>query len=373
MSSSKLLPSFLFSAVLAVCSATSVFSDTNLTQSDNTGLFEKNLDDFQKYLSLKVLIFSSKLDQIGSSGLDENQTTDSIVDSNRSEDTLQSNFNQPIEENSYPPPLPFDSFFKDDIYLNTTNKSYIKIHGGYEFNQLGPSAISHNVSARIKLPKTQEKLHLFINNEPKKTTLLPTINQSSSDVGIGLKYYLPQVYEKLFSNVSIGFAGITNPYVKTYFEYLIAFTNLEIKSTQNFKYSHKNKFDEWTDFYFDRKLSQQNMVRLLLQRSTNSEVNGMEYLSQLSYTNALEKEISCVYYISVNGRTEDTPASLYENGSIPKEGVYNYSAGVIWRQQFFKDYLYYQIEPILSYHEQYNYKPNYILRFTIDLFFETKR
>lgn len=340
---------FLVVSLLLSYDLESAYADTNVTQPENQGFFEKSLDTFQGYWSYKVLTFSSKLDQIGSNLFDENNTADDKVDI----------------------ALPFDSFFKEDLYLNSTNNSYIKLQGGYEYTHLGKSAAIQNITARLRLPKTQKQLHLFINEEPQ--TLLPNVTQTSSDVGVGLKYYLPHMYDRLFTNISIGLAGISNLYVKTYFEYLTVFTDWQIKATQNLKYSQINKFDEWTDFYFDRQLSHHELLRLLLQRSTNSEINGMEYLSQLSYTKALDNKTNCVYYIGINGRTQDTPATLYENGSIPQEGAYNYSTGIIWRQQFFKNYLYYQVEPILSYHEQYNYKPNYILRFTVDLFFETKR
>lgn len=327
------------------------YADSNVTQLENQGSFEKNWDFFHGYWSNKVVAFSSRVDYIGSNLFDDNDTDDEKADI----------------------ALPFDSFFKEDLYLNCTNNSYIKLQGGYEYNHLGKTAAIQNITARLRLPRTQKRLHLFINEEPQPQTILPNVAQTSSDVGVGLKYYLPSMYDRLFSNISIGLAGIANPYAKTYFEYLIVFTDWQIKSTQNFKYSHRNKFDEWTDFYFDRQLSHHKMVRLLLQRSTNSEINGMEYLSQLSYIQAFDHKKSCIYYIGMNGRTQDILAAPYENGSIPQEGIYNYSTGIIWRQQLFKNYLFYQVEPILSYHEQYNYKPNYMLRFTVDLFFETKR
>lgn len=378
----------LFSSILLVWNTEFLFADNNATESSHEWLFGKQLDHFQKYWSRKVLTFSSKLDQIGLDQFDDNETENILADVDSSEYRQQSNFIplpfDPFAERGYKESkqipyqisLPFDAFFKDDIYLDKTNKSYIKVSGGYEYNHLGQSNAVHNISARIRLPKTNKRLHLFINEikeTEKKATHNQIINQTPSDAGIGLKYYFPLAYENLFSHMSIGLAGITNPYTKTYLEYLMLFTDWQIRSNQNFKYSQKNKFEEWTDIYFERKLSDQDLLRLFLQRSTDSETVGMEYMSQLSYTNVLEKKSSCMYYIALNGRTKDVTNTLYQNGLNPQEGVYNYSAGIVWRQQFFKDYLYYQIEPTLSYHEEYNYKPNYLLRFTVDIFFESKK
>ncbi|MFA6189666.1 MAG: hypothetical protein WC680_10365 [Sulfuricurvum sp.] len=392
---SRVLSSFLFSTILLVSSTASVFTDNNVPESNDEWLLEKQLDNFQKYWSRKVLAFSSELDQIGLNQFDDNKTENILADVNSSEYVQQSDLKQvpyqiplpydPFIKRGYAEPqqvpyqisLPFDAFFKDDIYLDKTNKSYIKVTGGYQYNHLGQSTAVHNISARIRLPKTNKRLHLFINEKqetPKKATRNQIIEQeASTDAGIGIKYYFPLMYKNFFSHLSIGLSGITNPYTKTYLEYLMLFTDLQIRFNQNFKYSQKNKFEEWTDVYFEQKLSDQDLLRLFLQRSTDSETVGMKYMSQLSYTRVLEKESSYMYYIAINGRTKDITNALYQNGLNPQEGVYNYSAGIVWRQQFFKDYLYYQIEPILSYHEEYNYKPNYLLRFTVDIFFESKK
>jgi hypothetical protein len=338
---------------------------TNVTVIEN---HEQSLDDFQEYWSRKILIFSSNLDQMLSRGIEDDENLSVGIDNC---------FSKPVfvhekDRETYQTVVGFDDFFKDEVHLDRNNQSYVKVSGGYEYDYRGKAALFHTLSARIKLPRTQEKLQIFIGDETQTANSLSHPHQPLLNEGIGIKYYFPSLYGRLFSNASVGFSGIDNPYVKTHIEYPVIFDHWLIKLSQNFKYSLENNFDEWTNIYFDRKLSDKEMLRILLQRSTNSEVRGMEYLSQISYMRTGKYDVGYTYYLSCSGRTKDLSDSYYDNGLNPREGVYEYTTGVIWRQKLMGDYLFYQIEPIVSFHEQYDYKSNYRLKFTFDLYFGKK-
>lgn len=359
--------------LICFVSQMALFADERGTQSgiSTATSLEKDssydTDEVHDYLSRKVLIFSTNLDQLFSGGFEEDQ--------NSSLDT-ESRFAGQIDKQEkylkiYQAAAWFDDFFKDENYLDIKNKSFVKVQGGYIFDKRGDSALYNKISARIKLPKTQEKLQIFIGDDVQEGGIVSNARHAAMNEGIGIKYYLP-LYGRLFSNASLGLSGIDNPYVKTHLEYPILMGRWLFKANQNFKYAVETEFDEWTDLYFDRKLSDKELIRILFQRSTNNRIKGMDYLTQLSYMNMLKNGVGYSYYVAANGRTKDL-SDTYENGLHPQEGVYNYSLGAVWRQQLVKEYLFYQIEPILSYHEQYDYRPNYLLRFTIDLYFGYKQ
>lgn len=351
-----------FTSLLLITSSYSQLLDPiapehNETASGELSWITSNLDDLERYLSQKVMIISSNTDRLLRDDNDKNLTN---LNDNR----------QPPQDKGQETFLlstGFNDFFKDETYLDVTNRSYVKIHGGYEYNERGNSDIFHGVTARLRLPKTQKQLQLFIGDESDNIKSLN--NTAHQDSGVGLKYYMNSLYQGLFAHASIGVAGVTNPYVKTNVEYPLYFETWLLRPVQTFKYSARDKFDEWTDLYFDHKISTTEMIRLLLERSTNSEVRGMNYLSQISYFNAYREDISCSYYVGMNGRTKDLLETTYINNLHPQEGVYDYSAGITWRQRLWKDYIFYQMDPLVSFHEQYNYKPNYIFRIGVDIYF----
>ncbi|MGA9047036.1 hypothetical protein [Sulfuricurvum sp.] len=366
-----------------VSSNQSVF-EHNTTFPDYSSAGNWGIDSFQDYWSHKILRFSSYLDHVLSTFyMDANNLL--ICDANA---TNQLNVNadtnvipcytiseieQKKAKETYLASIWLDEFFKDGNYLDMTNRSYVLVRGGYEYDRRGDSSIFYNIKARIKLPKTQGKVQLFIGDDTPESINLSNAQYSSNNEGIGLKYYTPGLFEHLHTSAAIGFSRIDNPYVKTRIESPIFSGNWLFKPIQEFKFSHENEFEEWTNLYFDRKLSDSEILRLLLQRSTKSGVRGMNYLAQLSYMNTLKYEIGFNHYIGMSGRTKDQSGTAYIDGTTPQEGIYEYSVGTIWRQKLLNDYLFYQIQPIVSFHEQYNFKPDYIFRFSLDFYFGSQR
>lgn len=360
-------------SLLLLC--TSTYSETldNLTAQQNVAVSSElnwlsmYMDELEQYLSKKVLVVSSNIDHL----FYEDKDINIAQESNNTVALICENDNRkcPLDTGKevFLVSTGFSDFFKDETYLDVTNRSYVKLHGGYEYNERGDSNIFHGVTARLRLPKTEKKLQLFIGGESDNIKGLN--NTAYQDSGVGLKYYMNSLYQGLFTRASIGISGITNPYVKTNVEYPLYFENWLLRPVQTFKYSRRDKFDEWTDLYFDRKLSKTEMIRLQLERSTNSEIKGMNYLSQISYFNTYREDISCSYYIGMNGRTKDLIDTSYINNLHPQEGIYDYSAGIAWRQRLWKDYVFFQMDPLVSFHEQYNYKPNYIFRIGVDIYF----
>lgn len=311
------------------------------------------MDTLHEYLSDTILLLSSELDHKVSSGFEDQNQSQWLDGQNR--DIYQTH-------------VGINDFFVDPTFFDATNKSYIKIGSGYQYDFLGTSGLAHSFTARIKLPKTQDKLQIFIGDDL-GDEILPFFNGNPGQKeGVGLKYYFPS-FGRLISHASVGFSGINNPYTKTYFDYPVLVNSWILHISQNFKYSLENEFDEWSDIYIDRKISDEEVVRLLLRRSTNSNVRGMDYTAQLALMNTHKNQVGYHYYIAANGRTKDIRNEPYSDGTFPQEGVYEYAVGMIWRQQFFKEYLFYQIQPIVSFHEQYDYRSNYLLKCTFEIYF----
>ncbi|MDP1784229.1 MAG: hypothetical protein Q8K81_02260 [Sulfuricurvum sp.] len=363
-------------------------STKNFTSEHNTSLPDNSsakhwnidIDSFQDYWSQKIRIFSSNLDQKlftyydeeeNVSTFDTNVTKQCIVDSKAPNIPLcyLTKIKKEEDKETYQTSIWLDEFFKDETYLDATNKSYVRVRGGYEYNKRGDPDLFYNITARIKLPKTQGKLQLYIGDDTKEHANLSNAQNGTTDKGVGLKYVAPSFFERFNTSASVGVSGIGNPYAKARIEYPLFLGSWLLKPAQYCKLSRKNEFEEWTDLSFDRKLADNEMIRFLLQRSTHSTEPGMSYLSQLSYMNTLKDEIGFNHYIGISGRTQDLIGSVYNSGTTPQEGVYEYSIGTIWRQKLFRNYLFYQMQPIVSFHEQYDYKPNYIFRVSLDFYF----
>jgi len=323
-----------------------------------------SLDYLQKNISHKILVFSSNLDHTVKGWVkdDENTSTSDVAKDIKTEKDAYY---------LYTIVGFYDNFFKDETFLSTSNKSYIRIRWGAEQNSEENFNMFNNIRVNIRLPQTEEALYFFIGDDEDEET--KTINNNNDDkaTSIGVKYVLSNLD---ILNVSVfgGFRGITNPFLKMRMQYPIAFKYLLFRPIQYVEYSLEDEFREETRLYFDHLLpSKKDLIRLSLARYTETYTDGTNYSAQLSYLNTIKHGVGFQIYTNLKGRTQvqsEEPLNTKYN-ITPTSGVYNYSTGMAWKQQFFKKYLFYELEPLVEFSQQYDYNANYIFRANLELYF----
>lgn len=325
------------------------------TPNKELSLYEKliSLDYIQSSVSKKVLVFSSNLDYSLKNMLEN--------DTNTSTQEAYSLYNI---ANFY------DDFFKDETYLSTTNKSYIRLKFGAETNAQEGFSYLNNIDVTLRLPQTEESLYLFISDEEEEIKAPNNIKKNKT-TSVGIKYVLSHL-DIINASIFGGFRGVTNPFIKLRAQYPIAFKHLLFRPVQYVEYSANDLFKEETQFYFDHRLEDKiDLIRLLIKRFTQTYLHGMNYSAQLSYLSTLKHSVGFQAYTLIQGQTETQTAnpSNAKYNIIPTAGIYNYSTGLVWRQQFLKKYLFYELQPIIEFDQQYNYNANYIFRAHIELYF----
>jgi hypothetical protein len=328
-------------------------------------IYEKllSLDYIHSNVSQKILIFSSNLDHTveGWVNDDEKTSKEDVEKSIQEEEKAYALFSI---VNLY------DDFFKDDTFLSTTNKSYIRIRWGAQHNQEEGFSFLNNICVNLRLPRTEDALYLFIgDDEDDETKTFNNNNDKSTSVGV--KYMLDNL-DVLNGSIFGGFRGVTNPFIKLRVQYPIAFKDFLFRPIQYVEYAYEDEFKEETQLYFDYRLkSKKELIRLSLRRHTETYLDGTYYSSQLSYLSTIKHGLGIQVYTNLSGRTqvETTKPANTKYNITPTTGIYNYSTGIVWKQQFFKKYLFYELQPLVEFAQQYDYNANYIFRANFELYF----
>lgn len=335
------------------------------TLNTEPSLYEKllSLDYIHSNISQKILIFSSNLDHTVKGWVkdDDNASLGDAKKSTKEEEEAYT---------LYSIVSLYDDFFKDETFLSTTNRSYIRLRWGAEQNQEEGFSYLNNIRVNLRLPKTEDALYLFIGDDEDDYT--KTINNNEDKTtSVGIKYMLDNL-DVLNTSVFGGFRGITNPFIKLRMQYPIAFKYLLFRPVQYIEYSYEDEFKEETKLYFDHRLeSKTELIRLSLDRYTQTYLSGMNYSSQLSYLNTIKHGVGIQLYTGFQGQTQaqTTKAENTKYNITPTAGIYNYNTGIIWKQQFFKKYLFYELQPLVEFSQQYDYNANYIFRANLELYF----
>ena len=268
----------------------------------------------------------------------------------------------------------FSWLFHDDTYLYSTEASYMILRVGFETNKEAGPKFLNDIKLAISLPHTQNHLQLYIGDPLADQDKNVVDNQGNVDstTTVGARYYIPELIHKLKTDVSAGFRGIANPFTQVRFGYPVNFYDWRIRPVQYVDYSVKRRFYEETDLYFDRRISRREMVRLQLQRSTQTQKAGMAYNASLSYFNTLRFGTGFRTFVSMSGETvldEGRYADPHYDDVDPHVGIYLYSIGARWKESFLRDWLFYEIDSRIDYDMLYNWRPNYVNQFWIEFYF----
>lgn len=257
----------------------------------------------------------------------------------------------------------------DDTFLDRTNRSYVRLRGGYAYNYRGSDEYIYSIAARVSIPRTQEKFDLIIGDDTKNSSDLSlegTEAERDNSVALGMNNLL-DLTDPVKTRIRLGFAGIANPYAKIAFSYEALVSQWLILPNQTFRYSAEDAFEEWTNIEFKRKIIDQMIFSLLTQRSTITGTDGMHYFVQPTLSFTLGKYGNFTPYLGMYGRTRAQPETL--DGYIPKRGVYRYAVGLNWSKQAKRKYIVYRLQPIVSYDDQYAFKANYYLKALLEFYF----
>ena len=267
-----------------------------------------------------------------------------------------------------------DSFFLNNKFLDETDQSYVSVRPSAFFSSKEGNEFKIRISAHLALSKSKQRFKLFI-NDLDQDNLKKIIADNAADEkkapSVGINYFRPEKYG-IHSKYSLGLRGVY-PFVRARYNSEFHLSSWIIEPIQEFKYSIKDKFEEETQLFCDTKITNLSLFRLYLSRGTKADTPGMSYNAavNLFYTPSENVGLSLSQYL--NGSTKyrqvvykDDTQILYEEYN----GIYNYGTSLNIRQNFWRSWLFYEIEPGVNFHRLYDYKPNYTLRFLLDIFIE---
>ena len=282
----------------------------------------------------------------------------------------ENNLSQEVQNTTVENSQAVDSFFLNDKYLDETDKSFVSIRPEARFSSKEDEDFNLKIKAHLALSKSKKRFKLFINDlDPDNANNVATEDNERSAPEIGLNYFAPETYN-IQSKYSVGVRGIY-PFARARYSSEFNPGDWMIEPIQTFRYSVKDDFKEDTQLYCSTKITDLMLLRFYLARGTQSRIDGMSYDGSMSLYWTPKKNTGFSISQGFNGstkyqHTEDENAIpiIYEDYN----GIYNYSTNITWRENFYRKWLFYEIQPGVNFHKQYDYEANYTFRVLLDIF-----
>lgn len=268
-----------------------------------------------------------------------------------------------------------DEFFLTRKFLEERDRSFVRVSYAQQYNSLESDPSAFTIRARLSLGRSKKRLKLFIEdfNEDSAKNIGTSGKDTSPSIGI-------DVFSKARFGIkpkySIGFRGI-DPFARARFSYQTEFGRWRFEPVQTFtesfetQDSFKDTFNETTEFYLDTPTSESTLLRFVMDRGTESRVDGMRYDGFVQWFWNPRKHAGLNLSLGFNGSTKYQNTVVYSDPPLIKEEnrVYNYLFSIRWRENIWKEWFFYEISPGVNYHESHDYRPNYNINLRIDLFF----
>ncbi len=329
------------------------------SQENNATQEEHYIDGLHKKATFQVKKWSSYAD-------------DTLVDMADYIDNKEANISEPTQSVAEENKNAVDSFFLNDKYLDETDQSYVSIRPDTQSSSKEDNEFNLKISAHLALSKSKKRFRLFINDldqDNVKHTGADNTKDQENAPEIGMNYFAPDSYG-IKSKYSVGVKGVY-PFARARYSTEFHAGEWIIEPIQTLKYSTKDDFEEETQLFFDTKVTNLSLLRLYVDRGTESRIPGMKYDGSISifWTPSKDTGLSLSQYFNASTKFQHTQDEnvdpiIYEDYS----GIYNYGTSVSIRQNIWRKWLFYELQPGINFHKTYDYEANYTIRAFLDIF-----
>ena len=231
------------------------------------------------------------------------------------------------------PALWFDNFFGSDrVFREGAAGTYIRWRNDFSYDEEELFKFNTDISFSFELPVLNDRLRLTFENDEDETLrdIAPGNNQETTN-SLGLQLDVAENVRSKF-NISVSFT----PRVRLRYRYTYpVYETVTLRLTQELQ-REKSVHSSRTLFDFEKLFKNQLFFRSASEAKLSEEFSGVDWLQAFVLYQRVNKKTSLSYEISANGITE--PLTL----------VTNYRAGVRFRKNFHRRWLFYEISPELT-------------------------
>ncbi len=282
-----------------------------------------------------------------------------------------------LEQGIYNQVIKLDNFFGNIKTENQRKTKYqIRWRSSIRVNQDGKIEFGTNLRANIQLSRINERLHFafFGDNDPAPVSSSlpedpgnPGLDRSSRSLHVAnteLRYDLirtPTI--DLFLGAGVRLVIPPEAFVRSRFQYIHKISDVSLlRFSETLFVKNLGLLGETSEVDLEHLLNKKTLLRWSNTGTVSSEISGMEWGTELS----LIRELSPRSGINFTG-------GVYGNTST-KDWVQNYRIFARYRQNFFRSWLFYELEPEFSWprNPDKSFPTNYAFTFRLEVVFQGK-
>ena len=263
-----------------------------------------------------------------------------------------------LEEDILEQVIRLDDFFGNEEKGGTQKSEYeLRWRNGLRADDGGSFRIESALRAHLRLPRISERLRLFITGENQNDQSNSTLPQDPGNPGFDrttqptarvvnaeFRYgVLHTPVDDLFLGAGIRITLPLEPFVRSRYQHTHNFSKYSLARVAETLFVKYGKgVGETTELYLERLLGEKSVLRHASSATVSQEFSGLEWGSELSLAQELSPRSGVTYLGGVYGTT------------YPSTVISNYRVLTRYRRNFLRDWLFYEVEPEVSWPRDQN-------------------
>lgn len=258
----------------------------------------------------------------------------------------------------------FDNFFSPDPLNSEIATSLVKVKLRQRWHEKKGLRAEPKISAYLNLPNTKRRLKLYIesqfsrldgdsiDNEP----LLSPSDEKGTAAAVRWFPWERQAWD-LALDAGARFDGGPDPFTRVIarFSYPMG-THSVAKLSQELLVELQDSWSETSRFSIDHYKGQQG-YRWYNRAKYGDQTNGLEWDVYLGTVTQLDERSTLSFYVELQGATDDPLGTHSENRKL----------GLHYRHSFFRPWLFYELEPQLTWPREYGYNFTPVFLFNLEI------
>ena len=280
-----------------------------------------------------------------------------------------------LERNILEQAIRLDNFFGDVKSEDRQNTKYqLRWRNSVRVEQDGKLKYGTSVRANVNLPRISERLRIIISGENEPEPFAPSLPEDPGNPGFDrtsrdvrlvnteLRYGLLQTPSTiLFLGAGVRLKLPLEAFARSRFQYINHLSDVSlIRFGETLFVKNTDVLGETTEISLEHLLDPKTLLRLANSDTVSYEIKGVEWGTELS----LIRELSPQSAINLT-------AGVYGNTSV-RDWIENYRLLARYRRNFLRSWLFYELEPEISWPRMVagNFPPKFAFTMRLEIVFQ---
>lgn len=257
-----------------------------------------------------------------------------------------------------------DAFFGSDRVFEESKDNYVKLSIGKIIEEGGKLSNATSLSAKINLPRTQDRFKLLITSEPEGEELVGNLQPRETLTGINtsneqttaLRYVAKETDTwNIHADLGLRYHSGIDPFGRLRVRRTVALTPWTVHMAETLFWYDSLGPGETSHVDFERPVNHKYLFRATSEATWRDQRQMFDLVQDLSFLHRVSDRRSLIYRASAFGVTE------------PVTYVTDYLLSIRLRQLIHRDWMFFEINPQINYPQERHFEavPTLTLKFDI--------